>query len=692
MPEKPILFLSDEPLSDATLFNVDRIVSALHEVITSTSDETSLNICISGGWGSGKTTVLRTLLQSFNHQAIAGSQTSNTAYISMWFDPWKLSTEVEARDSLIRRIMALVESDADFLNRASIAVDRKNVVRLLSERLLKINADQLSAFYRLDARAEGSFDEIEELFRRIAMTYLNDSGTRRRIIVFVDDLDRCRPSRVVEVLEAVKLFFDLPGMVFVFGLDRDQVAEAIAISYDFPIEKARVYLEKVFQLTYVLPQKGMEDLTEFVIHNLERLDIRLPNKALAMSIVNRFGRNLRNLKLFMNSFSLQRRLVRGPLHQYEDELLFKWLYLETTMPRSLSEAIREASLNLIIAFELLAFGGMLHDVDLHNRYLRQLRTSPVNFTALAALSMLSSDAEPTINAINRINLPVRERVILDAVRADGEVPAMLGVLREGHIRLLDKDLRGLALLTRLEDVATSSIMVDPAISDGEQVLEPLNWGGPLPAAGWDTLGDRFREAEDYRSAYIAHLMAVLVQPDNIVYLADLAKDLRSIGRVTASAALLRRAYEIDRNSVYVTTELAYLYDVGLKQKEVGNQWYWKAIARGSSSATIPANLSINLSTFGDNEMAYLASADAYLRDRSEKRLNSLRGRAQAFGRSVEAGDFESQCRADLDAAIRTKKYPRPLSAAEESQLETLVMSQPVLSLPEVIDELSRPPF
>jgi KAP family P-loop domain len=691
MPHGPVLFLNDEPLDDATLFNADRIVNAFIEVIKSASHEASMNICISGGWGSGKTTILRTLLHRFSQQMEVREGASQAIHVPLWFDPWKLSTEAEVRDSLVHRIMELVESDADFLSRASIAVDRKNIVRLLSERLLKVNADQLSTFYRFETRTEGSFEEVEDLFRRIATAYLNDSDIHRRLIVFVDDLDRCRPSRVVEVLEAVKLFFDLPGIVFIFGLDRDQVESAIAAAYGYSAEKAKVYLEKIFQLTFVLPQKGMEDLSEFVTQSLSHLDIDLPDRALARSIVNRFGRNLRNLKLFMNSFSLQRLLVREAAHQYDDELLFKWLYLETTMPRSLTEAIRAGSLDLVVAFEFLAFGGMLYDARLHNRYISRLRANRANLVSLVALAMLPKDSEM---AVPSTQLPAKDSSIFDALCSDGEVAAMLGVLREGRVRLLDEDLRGLALLTRLEEVATTSSSSEAVTTVSDEALEPLDWGGPLNAAAWDARGDRLRLADNNRAAYVAYLMAVLSQPDRPAYIADLAKVLRPFGRLTASKALLRFAYQLEPNSIYVLTELSYFYDIELGQKDVGTLMYWKAIAHGNSTASVPGNLSMNLAESGDADLAYLSAADAYFRDHSnEKRLTTLIGRSRALGRAAEADeDFESRCRTDLDAAIKAGRYPRQLTTDEENRLEALIMSHPLLSSPGVIDELSRPPL
>ncbi len=49
------------------------------------------------------------------------------------------------------------------------------------------------------------------------------SGDGRRLVIFVDDLDRIRPSVALELLEAIKNFIDVPGCVFVMTLDYEVV-------------------------------------------------------------------------------------------------------------------------------------------------------------------------------------------------------------------------------------------------------------------------------------------------------------------------------------------------------------------------------------------------------------------------------------------------------------------------------------
>jgi predicted KAP-like P-loop ATPase len=63
-----------------------------------------------------------------------------------------------------------------------------------------------------------------------AFSELSASGVTR-VVVLVDDLDRCLPTNALDVLESMKLFFDLPGFVFVVALDEEVVERAIRAKF-----------------------------------------------------------------------------------------------------------------------------------------------------------------------------------------------------------------------------------------------------------------------------------------------------------------------------------------------------------------------------------------------------------------------------------------------------------------------------
>jgi predicted KAP-like P-loop ATPase len=72
-------------------------------------------------------------------------------------------------------------------------------------------------------------EEFEATFKE-AVSLLDEKG-RGRLIVFVDDLDRCLPEKALEVLEAIKLFLEVPGVIFILGMDQDVIRQGIEARY-----------------------------------------------------------------------------------------------------------------------------------------------------------------------------------------------------------------------------------------------------------------------------------------------------------------------------------------------------------------------------------------------------------------------------------------------------------------------------
>jgi CheY-like chemotaxis protein len=122
----------------------------------------------------------------------------------------------------------------------------------------------------------------------------------------VDDLDRCTPEGVLEVFEAMKVYMDVEGFVFIVGYDRDIVAELVnqKKSYSEAI-KAQDYLEKIIQITYRIP-RSTRDQSEALIQSCLATSgtARLFEQAERTLVVERNARNPRRIKRFINGFVL----------------------------------------------------------------------------------------------------------------------------------------------------------------------------------------------------------------------------------------------------------------------------------------------------------------------------------------------------------------------------------------------------
>lgn len=88
---------------------------------------------------------------------------------------------------------------------------------------------------------------------------LKDGDLQAPIIIIVDELDRCRPTYAIKLLEEIKHLFDVPGLVFVFGLFEQQLARSISGAYG-PNFDGSTYLRRFINRTYSLVSPNLGPL------------------------------------------------------------------------------------------------------------------------------------------------------------------------------------------------------------------------------------------------------------------------------------------------------------------------------------------------------------------------------------------------------------------------------------------------
>jgi len=111
-------------------------------------------------------------------------------------------------------------------------------------------------------------------FRERFSKMLQDSKIKS-LVIMVDDLDRCTPQRIIENLEAIKLFLNVDNTAFVIGADPRIVRHAIAVTYspdkmrgqedsESPDSLITDYLEKLIQIPYRLPRLSPSEVETYM--------------------------------------------------------------------------------------------------------------------------------------------------------------------------------------------------------------------------------------------------------------------------------------------------------------------------------------------------------------------------------------------------------------------------------------------
>jgi hypothetical protein len=191
---------------------------------------------------------------------------------------------------------------SDFLGRLS-GQDAKDAMQILER-------EQITR-YREQVR---SVEQFQGTLTRLIEREVE--GRETTLFVFIDDLDRCVPDGAVSVLEAVKLFLDLPSCVFVLGMDREVVERGILQRYP-PIPDPenpggkpntlvdpRQYLDKIIQLPFTLPPLTQPQVVRYLDDLFARVEAYPLIRACRKLIEVATPPNPRTLKRVLNVLGL----------------------------------------------------------------------------------------------------------------------------------------------------------------------------------------------------------------------------------------------------------------------------------------------------------------------------------------------------------------------------------------------------
>ena len=150
-------------------------------------------------------------------------------------------------------------------------------------------------------------DEFSNEFSEILRIASGD----RALVVIIDDLDRCLPEQTLQVIEAMKVFLDVPGCIFLLAVDREIVEQAIATRFGHIVDAeglsrlGETYFEKIIQLPFLLPPTSRDSAIGFVTGISKDPDIQ----QCAPILIGIAPYNPRRIKRIIQAFILLRTLA-----------------------------------------------------------------------------------------------------------------------------------------------------------------------------------------------------------------------------------------------------------------------------------------------------------------------------------------------------------------------------------------------
>ncbi len=277
----------DDPFRDDALKRKE-LEPPLTQFVTQT--EGPFVLALDGAWGAGKTTFLKmwqVKLKEAGHKCL---------YLNAWktdFAQDPLVAVVGELSSAIKNDLpnefeqTIADQTEKFKKIASSIAKRSIplVVKLATSGLVDLpsldmeraisNCASDIAEDRIKEYEDGKSD-VEEFRKTLTelVAELTDSSSNElaKVIVLVDELDRCRPTYAVQLLERIKHLFDVPGVIFVLGIDRSQLNHSIRVLYGSDFNSFE-YLRRFIDLDYRLPEPKPECYSDhlcniFKIHDL----------------------------------------------------------------------------------------------------------------------------------------------------------------------------------------------------------------------------------------------------------------------------------------------------------------------------------------------------------------------------------------------------------------------------------------
>ena len=216
-------------------------------------------ISLNGGWGSGKTFFLTRWQQHLEQKGF------RTLYLNAWQD--------EFCDEPIVAISSQLDAFSKENNLASIwqnfqvsvaPILLHNIESLVKNKIglsQDIKMDQPVQIYSERMKLKDQL--VKEL---IEITAKIDEETKKPLIFIVDELDRCRPNYSLDFLEKIVHIFQVPNIVFVFGINKEELLSSLKSIYG-NIDSG-VYLRRFFQREFIMQPSSRTDFCRRLIASL----------------------------------------------------------------------------------------------------------------------------------------------------------------------------------------------------------------------------------------------------------------------------------------------------------------------------------------------------------------------------------------------------------------------------------------
>ncbi|MDM1071301.1 hypothetical protein HX001_02215 [Empedobacter brevis] len=257
----------DNPFSNCKLQR-QQYAEVLTDIVKIYSD--GFVLAINNEWGTGKTTFVKMWQQYLR----------NNDFKTVYFNAWENDFDSNPLVAIMSELKLLINSKNKEAFKSVIskgAVLAQNVLPAVIKAVAKKYIDVEEVIDAIENTTKGATqifeEEIKEYtnkkdsildFRKELEKFIKKTESSKPLIFIIDELDRCRPDYAVDVLEQMKHFFSVPGIVFVLSIDKNHLASSVRGYYGSENINTDEYLRRFIDLEYSIPIPSNKDFCKYL--------------------------------------------------------------------------------------------------------------------------------------------------------------------------------------------------------------------------------------------------------------------------------------------------------------------------------------------------------------------------------------------------------------------------------------------
>ena len=328
------LILTDDTVIDPILdFNL--YSNAIVNIIKNSHPKFSIGVF--GDWGTGKTTLINSVDKALQ---------TDRDLVKIRLEASRYKREMFPLVSLLKNIAYTLPADKEFENlKQKLETSTINFLKRtpdiltsiiskyaseedeISHEMINTFKKELNSKIQLIAELDRDsiyFDGFREINKEIKN--LRKDNPAFRIVIFVDDLDKCSPGKAFEILEMIRVFHDIEGFIYVIGLSHDMIVKLSKVGNSESSIDGERYIKKLIQVPITLPKWSNQDIVRLVkdlikkgmIHDKFKDVVDKNIELISVAIDN----NPREIKRFLNNFFVACEIFSGKKNFEAKEFIF----------------------------------------------------------------------------------------------------------------------------------------------------------------------------------------------------------------------------------------------------------------------------------------------------------------------------------------------------------------------------------